>query len=911
MLLGLVLVLAVAAGLVFVRTGGGTSAAQAQAPIDIVQVTPERGDHPQPALVQSSMPGTSTTSTLITVYHSDPREMEHGLYTKKSTDGGNTWSPPMAVALGPAYDPDLARAPNGTVWLVYIRWTETGANIYAQTTTPDGMNWSGEHLIADADPNLHEPTVTVTNTGRVIVASRWCCPWNLDYTYSDDGGMTWQGPFHLTDPKMTTDVSSLDLAAKLGPTTSSAWIVWHGRSQVDVAPGEYQWRWGIWLQSSHDNGMTWSMPMLLQERGHQPSLAKIQGGLALSWTDEYQQCFGDPLGYCNSDIWYRTRDASGWSPMTKYTGYHGNDHQSSVTGLRGGGFALAWQSQRRRLQSAWNMNSTVWFGNPAVHQDLNPPPAVVRLENFPVPNPQTGEEVKILARVASDGTTTVPILHWRIDDAPQPAMPMLDRGDGVFAAPLGPFDRPRTNVEYNVEVEDVHGNRMFSFRRGFEVQPQVPKRSNVLLVVDDTREHVAEDVGPFYGRAFREAGIGFDFWNTSRLGPLTLHDLRPYRDGIVVWSTPEYESWLWRYWPDRERPRRDIAAHLDHGGSLFITGQHISEHFRHEDPRWLARYLGAANVSCCAPDQVVGVAGDPIGDGLTFGLSGGDGANNSGGPDEIRAVGDAVPVFTYHPSAAAAPKPAASQQFSAEDYERSLAQSSSPVPSSQRQAPEPATHLTEATAAVRYSRGQSKVVYAAFNFESINAAAMRTEVMSRIMAWANPTCNGRASTIDGTFGPDTISGTPHDDVIVAFGGPNIVFARGGNDTVCGGPDQDIIHGGAGDDWIGGGGGDDRLNGAMGRDRIFGHAGADLILGGMDDDLINAGPGHDQVAAGAGDDVVFGSLGNDLLLGGPGDDMLMGGPGDDTIKCGFGSDIADGGADTDTANAMCELQASIP
>ena len=206
LLVGLVAALAVAAVFLYFRVGGSAPIAQAQGTVDIVQVTPEGEAHFTPALVASRPPGTSTTWTLTTVYHSHPKpdRVDHGLAAKTSTDGGNTWSSPMMVATGDAFRPDLARAADGTVWLVYQRRVEGegGWNIYAQTTTPDGMNWSGERLVRDAKLNLREPTVTVTNSGRVIVAWRsdFCCPGLVGYTYSDDGGVTWTGPFRLTDP---------------------------------------------------------------------------------------------------------------------------------------------------------------------------------------------------------------------------------------------------------------------------------------------------------------------------------------------------------------------------------------------------------------------------------------------------------------------------------------------------------------------------------------------------------------------------------------------------------------------------------------------------------------------------------------------------------------------------------------
>ena len=72
---------------------------------------------------------------------------------------------------------------------------------------------------------------------------------------------------------------------------------------------------------------------------------------------------------------------------------------------------------------------------------------------------------------------------------------------------------------------------------------------------------------------------------------------------------------------------------------MFISGQQIAEHFRSEEggtPGWVEAYLRSRFVECCGPNDVVGEPGDIVGDGLAFGLSGGDGADDSESPDVIK-----------------------------------------------------------------------------------------------------------------------------------------------------------------------------------------------------------------------------------------------------------------------------------
>ena len=441
---------------------------------------------------------------------------------------------------------------------------------------------------------------------------------------------------------------------------------------------------------------------------------------------------------------------------------------------------------------------------------------------------------------------------------------MVDRGGGLFGASLGAFDRPGTKVDYWVRIIDDNGIQMTSFPKSFEVQPRAVKRSNVLLVVDDRREDKVRHVGRFYGEALRASGVPFDFWDTSVLGPPLERHLVPYRHGAVIWAAPHYEPWLWRY-PFPDRVTNAIAAYLDRGGSLFISGQQIAEHFRSEEggtPGWVETYLRARFVECCGPNDVVGEPGDIVGDGLSVGLSGGDGADNSGSPDVIKPLPGARAVFNY------------------------------------------GTTTTSAfdVAAVRSRRGQSRVVYLAFNFESINASSTRNQVMRRVMGWVNPTCNGLPSTIDGTRGRDTIVGTRHNDVIVAFGGYNRVWGLGGNDTICGGPHIDVVFGGDGNDRISTFGGRDMISAGPGRDEVYGGGFDDMILGGLGDDALYGQGSNDQVWAGPGADFVDGGAGDDILHGNEGADIVLGGSGADIMDCGPGIDIGFGAATT----TACEL-----
>jgi hypothetical protein len=201
----------------------------------------------------------------------------------------------------------------------------------------------------------------------------------------------------------------------------------------------------------------------------------------------------------------------------------------------------------------------------------------------------------------------------------------------------------------------------------------------VLLVDDDT----GDAYETYYESALTASHYLYTYWDRQSQGCPSVSTMSSY--SAVVWFTgDDYTSTL------DSTDKTNLAAYLNSGGGLFITGQDIGYDIG-SDP-FYANYLHATyQVDNTDIMTLNGVAGDPIGNGLTISISGGDGANNQDYPSGIYPITPATSVFKYQ---------------------------SSPY-----------------TAGLRVNTSGYKVVYFAFGFEGISTMNDRAEVMQRVLAW--------------------------------------------------------------------------------------------------------------------------------------------------------------------------------
>ncbi|MEM4540519.1 MAG: right-handed parallel beta-helix repeat-containing protein [Archaeoglobaceae archaeon] len=162
----------------------------------------------------------------------------------------------------------------------------------------------------------------------------------------------------------------------------------------------------------------------------------------------------------------------------------------------------------------------------------------------------------------------------------------------------------------------------------------------ILLVDDDS----GADYESYYNNSLNNLSIAYDYWDCEVMGSPSYSDLSNYP--IVVWFFgDDYEEVL------NEAEIEALADYLDNGGKLFITGQDIGYYLVElgNDPEFYRNYLHAVYITDDTDIlNITGVEGDPISDGLAFGISGGNGANNQEYPSGIAPADSyATPIFIY------------------------------------------------------------------------------------------------------------------------------------------------------------------------------------------------------------------------------------------------------------------------
>ncbi|NIM20546.1 MAG: IPTL-CTERM sorting domain-containing protein [Candidatus Latescibacteria bacterium] len=205
-----------------------------------------------------------------------------------------------------------------------------------------------------------------------------------------------------------------------------------------------------------------------------------------------------------------------------------------------------------------------------------------------------------------------------------------------------------------------------------------------ILLVDD-------DDGATYESYFMQALDNnqylYDVWNEKDRGSPSSSDLAPYF--IVIWETGTAGRIV-------STNQAAISSYLDGGGRALFTGQDIGWYlndYSGHTPGDVVFYNNYLHADYILDDSgyrsLTGVSGDPVGNGMSFDIGGGDGSNNQDWPSEINARIGATEVFEYVSGSAGGIK----------------------------------------------CESPHRIVYLAFGFEAINTSADRDLLMQRAVDW--------------------------------------------------------------------------------------------------------------------------------------------------------------------------------
>ena len=724
---------------------------------------------------------------------------------------------------GDDYAPALMEAADGKLWVAWYS-CRSHCQVRYQTSPDGGATWSGETQLTSSNYNNYLPAIAQSSGGRVWAtwdSYRDSDPsgrWNNDiwYRYSDDNGVTWSA-----EARLTTDTGDDYGPAMAEGPGGDMWAVWYSHrsgnadlwyktgdgatwspaiqlttdTAYDYEPaiirttdGKMRIVWhrnsSIYYVTTPDGGATWSPETQLVAccNNYDPSIAETTGGrIWVAW-ESWRNL--NPAGVWNSDVLYKYSDDGGatWSQEVPFTRFVGADNSPSVAGTSSGDLALAWASNR-------SGNYDIWLGVIGILEDVSPPPMIQSVAHRPYPNPDSDDVVTVTARPVDETGIAGVELVWSVNGVVTSDRAMYDDGqhgdgppnDGTYGVQLGTFS-VGTQVSYQVRATDTDGNVVLApeTANSFETLAPFVPASGVLLVLDDRNQ---SSYDRYYRDALDDMGVPFDYWDGSLRGYVDAATLAHYTGGAVIWAVPD------NGFIGSSEAQDNLASYLDGGGNLFISLQYFWEL---GNTGFSRDYLHVSNTNwCVGVYDITGIGGDAIGDGLSFRIQGGDGANNQACHHVVTPVSPAAPVFSYvdlggAPAVAPQAHTYTSQApaYPAEPTKATYSPHDSPVLASSPEGLDPAgsesqvgapevgilNHIRSGTAALRVDTGTYKVVYFAFGFEAIDSRATREEVMRRVLGWLT------LGTISGTV--DLQWRTDHSGAQVSLAGTSLSTLSG-------------------------------------------------------------------------------------------------------------------------------------
>lgn len=309
-----------------------------------------------------------------------------------------------------------------------------------------------------------------------------------------------------------------------------------------------------------------------------------------------------------------------------------------------------------------------WF-DPGETAELN-----LELRNALLADPRTGIQASLAS--TSPAVFIVDATAGCID---------LNAGETALLGPpftvfIDPFAAIGTGIEFELTITADGGYQVTETFT--QVIGDVP-----ILLVDDDNSTVAD---PYLRAALESSGYLYRHHDTQHQGAPTAAVLGRYP--AVIWCTGVSGH-------IDATDQSALADYLDNGGALLATGQDIGWYLNDwsdataSDSLFYRNYLHAIYLEDGSGyETLTGTPEDPIGDGLYYGINGGDGSRAQAWPSRIDTVEGSVSTLSY---------------------------------------------ATNVIGAVRWE-GAHRVAYFAFGIEAIDTAADRALTVARSLEWLVP-----------------------------------------------------------------------------------------------------------------------------------------------------------------------------
>jgi sialidase-1 len=221
------------------------------------------------------------------------------LVSQESSDGGTTWSRHRVVTeTAPGdmnvYSPNLIRASDGSILLIFMRQHEPGSRTnHVWKSTDDGETFTPmAEFVPRQEFSLCNATIKRLKSGRLLLPANPPLPgktaehgpYSATTLYSDDDGSTWHAsPSRIALPKRGAMEPHVE-------ETSDGRVLMVMRNQLGK----------LYFAESNDEGTTWSEPWAseLVTPESCPELTRIPstGDLLIIWNHHYDPAFRSHYG---------------------------------------------------------------------------------------------------------------------------------------------------------------------------------------------------------------------------------------------------------------------------------------------------------------------------------------------------------------------------------------------------------------------------------------------------------------------------------------------------------------------------------------------------------------------------------------------------------------------------------------